>query len=413
MTEVALKDALESVNKVVTELRSNHDALVQKYDGVLNDQEKRLESAIADNLKRQDEIEKSLKRAEAIKTGLEEGKEMESRAYTEAFGRWVRQGDAISPEDKALLQQRATDGLIGTGAAGGFLASPAIVLAVERALRVVSPMRQLSTVIQAGTSDIRIPVNDLGATSGWVGETTARPATLTPDFREIKPIGGELYAEPRVSNWFIEDAVINVEQFMADEIADLFAFQEGAVYINGTGTNQPRGIMAETFTSHTADLTADVTAGTIGQIRTGVAAALSANPYDQIVNLINVLKPQYLPNAAFMMNRTTMAAHMNVKDTTGNYIWRASQSNGLGGVGPSTLLGYPVYTDDGLAGIAANNRPILFGDMRSAYIIVDRVGMSVTRNPFRTTGYVIFMARKRVFGITKKHEAIKALQVAV
>jgi HK97 family phage major capsid protein len=85
----------------------------------------------------------------------------------------------------------------------------------------------------------------------------------------------------------------------------------------------------------------------------------------------------------------------------------------LGGVAPSTLLGFPVYTDDGLAGIAANARPILFGDMRSAYIIVDRVGMSVTRNPFRTTGYVIFMARKRVSGITKKHEAVKALQVAV
>jgi HK97 family phage major capsid protein len=413
MTDVKLEDALDGVQKVVAELRSNHEQLVTKYDGVLNDQEKRLEAATADSLKRMDEIEKSIKRQEAIKVGVEEGQELENRAYGEAFGRWVRNGDSISQEDKDLLQKRAVDGLIGTGAAGGFLASPAIVLAVERALRVISPMRQLATVIQSGVSDIRIPINDLGAASGWVGETTARPKTNTPDFREIRPLGGELYAEPRVSNWFIEDAFVNVDQFMADEISDLFAFQEGAVYINGTGTNQPRGIMAETFTSHTADLTADVAVGTIGQLKTGVAAALSANPYDQITQLINVLKPGYVPNAVFMMNRTTLAAHMSVKDTTGNYIWRASYSNGLGGVSPSTLLGFPVYIDDGLPSVAANARPILFGDIRSAYIIVDRVGLQVTRNPFRETGYVIFMARKRVFGITKKHEAVKALQVAV
>ena len=42
----------------------------------------------------------------------------------------------------------------------------------------------------------------------------------------------------------VEDAFVNIEQFMAEEIADLFAFQEGAAFINGTGLagNQPNAL---------------------------------------------------------------------------------------------------------------------------------------------------------------------------
>jgi HK97 family phage major capsid protein len=35
-----------------------------------------------------------------------------------------------------------------------------------------------------------------GTTSGWVGETDPRPKTNTPQFTEIRPVMGEIYANP-------------------------------------------------------------------------------------------------------------------------------------------------------------------------------------------------------------------------
>ena len=59
--------------------------------------------------------------------------------------------------------------------------------------------------------------------------------------------------------------------------------------------------------------------------------------------------------------------------------------------------------------------PILFGDFNSAYRIVDKVAVSILRDPYSqaTKGLVRFHARRRVGGDVVRAEAVKKLQMVV
>ncbi len=61
------------------------------------------------------------------------------------------------------------------------------------------------------------------------------------------------------------------------------------------------------------------------------------------------------------------------------------------------LLGYPVYEDENVPGIAANSLSVAFGDFSRAYTITDR-STSMLRDPFTNKPYVMFYAAKRVGG---------------
>jgi HK97 family phage major capsid protein len=64
---------------------------------------------------------------------------------------------------------------------------------------------------------------------------------------------------------------------------------------------------------------------------------------------------------------------------------------------PSQLLGRPIVEMPDMDNIAAGTYPIMFGDL-SGYRIVDRVGLSILRDPYTlgSKSQVRFIARKRV-----------------
>ncbi len=64
--------------------------------------------------------------------------------------------------------------------------------------------------------------------------------------------------------------------------------------------------------------------------------------------------------------------------------------------------------------VASDAFPILFGDFKRGYVIVDRIAIAVLRDPFTqaSNGAVRFHARKRVGGQVVMAEAIKKQKVA-
>jgi HK97 family phage major capsid protein len=93
-----------------------------------------------------------------------------------------------------------------------------------------------------------------------------------------------------------------------------------------------------------------------------------------------------------------------LKDTTNNYLWQP----GLAAGQPSTLLGYTVNTMEDLANVALNAIPVLFGNFRRGYVLVDLVGFRITVDEVTTPGYVKWYLRRRVGGIVLDNYAIKA-----
>ena len=109
-----------------------------------------------------------------------------------------------------------------------------------------------------------------------------------------------------------------------------------------------------------------------------------------------------------MMNRTTESVIRKFKDSTGNYIWQPGTTAGQ----PPTLLGYPVAEADDMPDIAANSYSVAFGDFARGYLIVDRVGVRVLRDPYSAKPYVLFYTTKRVGGGVQNFEAIKLMKFA-
>ena len=103
------------------------------------------------------------------------------------------------------------------------------------------------------------------------------------------------------------------------------------------------------------------------------------------------------------MSRKIAAVIRKLKDQTGSYIWQNSLSADL----PNTLLGYPVYLCDELD--QAENTPIIFGNLKAAYQVVDRAHMSLLRDPYSSKPYVEFYATKRVGGAVVNFDALKLI----
>jgi len=325
------------------------------------------------------------------------------------FFDWMR-NKGQSPQHEVRLQElqrtmaEHKDITIGTGATGGFAVPEEISREIARQELLFSPVRNLIKVVQAGTSDYKELVNQRGATSGWVGETGTRSATSTPQLREAVPTFGELYAYPQVSEWSLDDIFFNVEAWLAEEVAQEFALQEGEAVIRGNGSSKPTG-MLNTTPVLTADHASPLRASAAYQYiaSDGSPVALSG---DSLIDVIYTLNSAYRAGATWAMNSVTIGAVRKLKDNDGQYFWQPGLQMGQ----PDRLLGYTVATWEQMDDVGINNFPVAFGNFRRAYVLADRVGLRVTRDNVTNVGFVRFYVRRREGGIVLNNDAIKWLR---
>ncbi len=295
---------------------------------------------------------------------------------------------------------------ISTGAEGGLAVPLEIDSAIEQQLRSLSPIRQIANVVKVGTSNYRKLVAVGGFASGWVSDVAPRPETATPTFVEVAPPFGELYANPAATQAMLDDAMFDVEAWLAREVAAEFARAEGIAFVSGTGTNQPKGFL--TYPTSTAG---DATRpwGTVQHVPSGAAGAFPAsNPADRLIDLVHALRTPYRQGASWVMNSNTLSVIRKFKDSSGAFVWQP----GLGEGQPATLLGYPVIEVDAMPDIGANALAIAFGHFSSAYVVAERGETSVLRDPFSNKPFVHFYATRRVGGALVNSEAIKFLRFA-
>jgi HK97 family phage major capsid protein len=320
----------------------------------------------------------------------------------------------ISPELKGFVdgylrrgREAELKSLSGAVAAdGGYTVPREIDAMIAARLKAISPIRGVAQVVQTGSAGYRKLINIGNTTSGWAGETAARPATNTPNFAEIVPPYGELYANPAASQAMLDDAAFDVETWLANEIAVEFARAEGAAFISGTGINQPAGFL----TGPTA-LTTDATRafGTLQHVVTGNATSFGVTPELKLIDLVHALKSGHRQGAAWVMNSTTLAEVRKLKDATGAFLWQP----GLLEHQPDRLLGYPVVEAGDMPDIAANAFPIAFGNFQNGYLIAERNATAILRDPFTNKPFVNFYATKRIGGQVLDSEAIKLLKISL
>ncbi|MFW6412676.1 MAG: phage major capsid protein [Oceanicaulis sp.] len=313
-----------------------------------------------------------------------------------AWGGFLRTGRAPQIEGKALS--------VGTPGDGGHVAPAETEALIERLVREASPIRQIATVRQTTSHTFKKPVSTGGTTSGWVAETAERPETDTATLDLLEFPTAELYAMPAATPAILDDALVDMERWLAEEVRDVFAAAEGAAFVSGSGTNRPRG-----FLSYTKTANADAEWGEIGYVATGAAGAFAAeDPTDALIDLIYAGKSAYRANGRFVMRRSTVSTVRKFKDADGNYIWQPGQSAGQ----PATLMGFAVTESEDMPAIGADAFAVAFGDFQRGYLIVDRQGVQVLRDPYSAKPYVLFYTTRRVGGGVQDFDAIKLLKFA-
>lgn len=292
---------------------------------------------------------------------------------------------------------------VGSGTVGGYLAPPELEQQILRRLVMASPMRDICQVQTIGGSVYRKPVSTAGVVAKWVGETVSRAETTASTLDIIDFPVSDLYAAPAATQALLDDALVNMDEWLAAEVEDAFAAQETTAFINGTGTNQPKGLLGHTIAAESSTLAWN----SLGYLATGVSASFpTSNPADKLIDLVYAPQVQFRPNGRFMMNRKTVSAVRKFKDSTGNYIWNAALQPGAS----ATLLGYPVAEIETMPDIAANSYSVAFGDFQRGYLIVDRAGIRVLRDPYSSKPNVLFYTTKRVGGGVQNFDAIKLLK---
>lgn len=321
------------------------------------------------------------------------------QAHAKAFDGFFRRGAEAGLRDlevKAGLTSQSNPD-------GGFLVPTQMEATIDRVLGTVSALRSAARVITISTGSYTKDVNMGGAAAGWVGEEEARTETGTPSLRSLEFPVMELYAEPYATQIILDDARIDIEQWLADEVSITFAEKEGAAFITGDGVKKPRGILAYDKVAN-----GSYAWGKTGYIASGHASAFATSaPADALIELFHALRAGYRNNANWLMSDITVGALRKMKDGQGNYLWAPPTTPEA----PSTILGKPVITDDNMPSVGADAFPIAFGDFQRAYLVIDRAGIRVLRNPYKVNGKVAFYTTKRVGGGIQNYEAVKLLKI--
>ncbi|SLJ94326.1 phage major capsid protein [Novosphingobium mathurense] len=363
-----------------------------------------------DLVARQDATEATV---EAIRTDVEDVKSRLDRISRAAARPVIAGSVAASPEVKGFVEGYLRHGretelksISGAVAADGGYAVPREIDAlIASRLTSISPIRSIAQVVQTGSAGYRKLVTTGGTASGWVSETAVRPQTDTPGFAEIAPPTGELYANPAASQAMLDDAVFDLQSWLADEIATEFARAEGAAFVSGDGVNQPKGFLSAP-TSTAGD--AARTFGTLQHLASGDASGFDAAPDLKLIDLVHALKSGHRQGASWVMNSATLAEVRKLKTNDGAFVWQPGLVEGQ----PDRLLGYPVVEAEDMPDIAAGECPIAFGNFRAGYLIAERSATAILRDPYTNKPFVHFYATKRIGGQVLDSDAIKLLKIA-
>lgn len=388
---------IQKIMEAVTELRAEVEAKsgffnqekVNEIEKFLDEQEEK-DQARAKELKAAEDREQEIKeRFEALelevarsgKSGKEDYRESENYKALQGF---VIKGSDLDTEMKALLR---TD----SDTSGGYLVMGEMDNEITKGIIEISDIRSIARVRTISSKSLEMPVRKSILVATFEGEAE-------DDNDSVSGYGNETVTPYRQSVTIpitmdqLQDSNFNMEAEIFSDAGEAFAVGEGNGHVSGNGVKNPEG-----FLTH-ADLVSGARLGTAS----GTVGA------DDVIELTGDLKTGYKP--VYVMNRRTLAKIRTLKATDNSYLWQP----GMNGVVASTLNGHPYVLANAMPDLAANSLSIAFGDFKRGYTIVDRTGVSVTRDDVtrKKAAIVEFTVRRWTTGMVVLPEAIKLLKTA-
>jgi|TARA_R110001606_G_scaffold394764_1_gene565976 HK97 family phage major capsid protein len=401
-----LKEAVEGMGKAFDAFKETNDKKIAEIeskghaDPLTTDKLARIEATLdkyeelnqkaTKNFYEQQEVADKVKKLETAMKRPDSGLTTEDiDAKGNAFEKLLRKGKSNLDEMELKVLTVSND------TTGGYLAPPEYVREIIKKVTEYSPIRTIARVRATTNRSVQIPSRTGVFAASWTSEVGTRAETTGLTFGLEEIAAHEMYALVDISEQDVEDPVFDMQSVLAEEFAEQFAVAEGTAFVNGTAAGQPEGYMVN---------------ATVGETNTGEGAILSING---LLNLYGAVKSDYARNGTFVFNRSTLSSIRQLNTGTGgSYVFQAGFSLQTGV--PNTILGQPYVEASAMPNVGAGAFPIVFGDMRRAYTIVDRISLSILRDPYTqaNTGSIRYIARKRVGGQVVLAEAIRKQKVS-
>lgn len=313
-------------------------------------------------------------------------------------------------KNKLYLSLRKKTLSVGSDPDGGYLVPPEVGQRIVHELAEVSILRRLSQVMIIASDAVEMLIDKGRADVGWVGERQNRDETKTPQLAHKRIPVHEMYAKPRATQKLLDDANMNVEEWLAQKVAQRMSVIENNAFLWGNGLTQPQGILSQELNFEAKSYWRKIQG-----FKTGKDGGFAAeNGADVLIEMVTSLATHFLPGSVWLMSRPAATAVRKLKDKNGTYLWQP----GLEGDLRTKLLGYPVEICDDLSenhkgqNKNQNRKSIIFGNFKEGYLIVDRQGTRVLRDPYSTKPYVEFYTTRRVGGDIVNADAFKVLEFA-
>lgn len=330
------------------------------------------------------------------------------RNYRAAYSEYLRNPtNALSPEVLNTLRE-------GSDPDGGFFVPDEMGSRIRERIFRTSPIRQVAEVISIGTEAYTFLADADEATEGGYGnEQAAISETATAQYKKARIPVHKLWAQPIVTEEVIDDATISIEGEVTRKGSNKLMRVENTNFVNGDGADKPKGFLQYDKSTNNEDSSTRLVWGSTQYVVSGASGAFQkisglANADDTgcLIDVQQALESTYRANAQWMMNRLTFATVRKLRDNDGNYLWERSHTQGA----PFSLLGSPVVEAEDMPTIAADTFSIAYADWREAYLIVERQGFRVLRDPYTTKGVIKFYMTTRNGGGLQNTDAIKLLK---
>lgn len=326
----------------------------------------------------------------------------------DAFNAFMR----AKADDRSLSAEHQKAMATDSNPDGGYFVPTETLGIINGRVFETSPMRRIASVITTSAKSVEVLLDDQEAAFNWGGEADPVVETNTPKVGRLEIVAHKAVAYPKITEELLADAAYDVEAWLAGKVADVIARGENTAFVNGNGTNRPRGFLAYTQ----GQASGGVYTYARDQLEVVPMGSTSAIAEAGMINLQGSLKEDYQQNAVFTMKRSTLVAMMLLAGTN-NYRFlnlSAALAPNKQVLGPTiTALDKPVVLMDDMPGIASNSLSIGYGDFSRGYTIVDRIGLAVRADPYTSPGLVKYYVTKRTGGAVTNFEAIKLAKMSV
>jgi len=280
---------------------------------------------------------------------------------------------------------------------GGFMVPAVVTGRMVEQLVQISPIRQFATVMGLNGSDrLKMTRENGQITAQWVHEIGSRSETTGDAWQGLEIPTHELYALVKPSLQMLED-MPTIESYIERRVARQFARAEGIAFLTGDGVGKPRGLLAHPE---------------VEVLGASATAAQGKFLPDDVIDLMAELETEYAANARALTHRITLAAMRKFKDSNNRYL-DLVERDVLSKIRAFLIDGYPASEMPNMAQWGtASAKALAFADLAEAYTVVDRLMMTIIRDPFssKTAGLVELMFRRRVGGDVVQPAAVKILQ---